>query len=204
MTNKPSKKIIIAQIFLIFVLPIFLLYFEIFPTNWRFILLSISSLLIYGIIKREDWTFQEMGIRHDNFKKALPFYLVFTILGILFLFFLDNLFQIEPVLNKIFIIKTWIFFLPISFFQEFAFRSFLLPRLQLLYRNKFYVIFINAILFTLIHVIYGNLIIILPLTFISGLLFAYLYYKYPNLVLVSISHSILNVIAVLLGFFTVS
>ena len=77
-----SKKLIWAQIFLIFVLPVLLLYFKIVPTNWRMIMLAISSLFIYGIIRHEHWTYEDMGIRHDNFKKALPFYLLFTIIGL--------------------------------------------------------------------------------------------------------------------------
>jgi len=172
--------------------------------NWRFILLAISSLLIYGIIKHENWSFEDMGVRHDNFKKAWPFYLVFTILGFAALFFIEGWAGLPEMTSKAFIIKTWIFFLPISFFQEFAFRSFLMPRLKMIYDKKYIVILVNAILFTLLHIIYPNWGIVLPLTFVSGILFAWLYYKYPNLILVSVAHSILNVTAMLLGFFPMS
>jgi membrane protease YdiL (CAAX protease family) len=202
MTDRPSKKIILAQIFLIFILPVFLIYFKILPSfGWKMALILSSSLMVYGILKKEKWSFTDMGIRSDNFKKALPFYLVFTILGILVLFFINSLSSLTPITEKNLLIRTWIFFLPISFFQEFAFRSFLIPRLKELYTNKYRVIFLNSILFTFIHIIYANLKVVLPLTFLSGILFAWLYYKYPNLVLISISHSILNLTAVLLGFF---
>lgn len=203
MKNIPSKRLIIAQIFIIFVLPVVLLYFKIIPADWRFIFLALSALFIYGILQKEEWTFEEMGIRHDNFKKSFPFYLVFTILGIGALFLIDYLFNFQVPNNKEFLIKTWLFFLPISFFQEFAFRSFLMPRLREIYSKKFNVILLNSLLFALIHIIYPNLLVILPLTFFSGILFAWLYYKYPNLVLVSVSHSILNVTALLLGFFNI-
>ena len=202
MTNIPSKRLIIVQIFIIFVLPIFLLYFNIVPISWRMVFLAISALVIYGIIRREEWSYDEMGIRHDNFKKAFPFYLVFVILGAFALFFIDHKLNM-PEITPSQAIRTWIFFIPVSFFQEFAFRSFLIPMLKKLYDNKYAIIFINAILFTLIHVIFPNLGIGLPIAFVSGIFFAWLYLKYPNLVLISLAHSVLNLIAVLLGFFVV-
>ncbi len=203
MTNIPSKRLILTQIFIIFVLPVFLLYFNIVSISWRMIFLAISSLIIYGIIRREEWSYEEMGLRYDNFKKAMPFYLVFVIIGALALFFIDNKLNLPDVDTTSRIIRTWIFFIPISVFQEFAFRSFLIPMLKKLYDNNYIVILINAILFTLIHVIFPNLGIGLPLAFVSGILFAWLYIKYPNLVLISLAHSVLNIIAVLLGFFVV-
>ena len=203
MKNLPSKRLILVQIFLIFILPVFLIYFNILPVSWRMILLAACSLLIYGIIRREEWSFEEMGLHHHNYKKAIPFYASFTALGVLILFFINHQLDPHDIESRIFFIKTFAFFVPISFFQEFAFRVFLIPRLKMLYKNEFFVIFFNAILFTLIHIIYPNLGVGLPLAFFSGIFFAWLYIKYPNLVLVSISHAILNVTAVLLGFFTI-
>jgi membrane protease YdiL (CAAX protease family) len=197
----PSKRLMQAQIFVIFVLPVILLYFKIVPVEWRMILLAFSSIFIYGIIRHEKWTHQDMGIHHDNFKKALPFYLFFTIVGVAFLFLIDHQVNMPDIDSRMFFLKTWLFFIPISFFQEFAFRSFLMPRLKKIYNNNLLIIIINSILFCIIHVIYPNLGIGLPLTFVSGIFFAWLYFKYPNLVLVSMAHSVLNLVAVLLGFF---
>ncbi|MFA6324849.1 MAG: type II CAAX endopeptidase family protein [Candidatus Paceibacterota bacterium] len=204
MDNIPSKKIIWAQILLIFVLPIFLLYFKIVPSNWRIILLVLSSLFIYGIIRHEHWSYEEMGIRHDNIKRALPFYLLLIVIGLLSLFIIDSKINLPDIDTKIFFIKTFIFFLPISFFQEFIFRSFLIPRLRKLFNNNYSIIFLNTILFVFMHIIYSNWIIILPLLFVSGILFAWIYLKHPNLILISITHSVLNLTAMLLGFFILS
>ena len=202
MDNEPSKKIIIAQILVIFLSPVALLYFGILPYNFRFILLTISALFIYGIIEHEHWTHKEMGLRMDNFKEAFPFYLVFTILGICALLFVDHAVNLPDIDSRISLIRSWAFFIPISFFQEFGFRSFLVPRLKEIFKNNYIaIIFINTVLFTLIHVIYPNLGIGLPVAFVAGIFFTWLYLKYPNLLLITISHSILNIIAVLLGFF---
>jgi len=204
MENKPSKRLIIVQIFLIFILPIALLHFKILPVDWRVGLLVISALFIYGIIRHEHWTHEDMGIRHDNFKKALPFYFFFTVLSIGVLFLLDYKVGMPDINTKMFYLKTFIFFLPISFFQEFAFRSFLIPRLKEVFKNTYVIIFSNAVLFTLIHIIYPNLGISIPIAFVSGIFFAWLYWKYPNLLLISLSHAVLNATAVLLGFFHIS
>jgi membrane protease YdiL (CAAX protease family) len=205
MDNIPSKKIIWAQIFLIFVLPVLLLYFKIVPTNWRMILLALSSLFIYGVVRHEHWTYRDMGVRHDNFKKALPFYLLFTFLGLVALFLIYYKVSMpREIYNELFYMRTFVFFLPSSFFQEFAFRSFLMPRLKIIFNNNYYVIFVDAILFTLMHIIYFSLGIVLPLVFVAGVFLSWLYSKYPNLVLISLAHSALNLTAVLLGFFVIS
>lgn len=204
MLNIPSRKIIVAQIFLIFVVPIVLLYFNILPVSWRIVMLAVNALLIYGIITREHWTHEDMGVHTQNFKKSFPFYLFFTIVGLVALFLIDHKMNMPDIDTTNYIIRTWIFFLPISFFQEFAFRSFLIPRLKELYDNTFVIVFINAILFTLMHIIYPNLGIGLPIAFVSGIFFAWLYVKHPNLLLITISHSILNITAVLLGFFAIN
>ena len=80
--NIPSKRLMLTQIFVIFILPVFVLYFNILPHGWRIVLLAVSCLFIYGIIRHEKWTYFEMGIRLDNLKKALPFYLIYTIIAL--------------------------------------------------------------------------------------------------------------------------
>jgi len=204
MENTPSKRLIIIQILVIFIIPVLLLYFKIFSTNWRVVLLAVSSLFIYGIIRHEHWTYDDMGVKYDNFKKALPFYLFFTVLGVLVLLLIDHKVNLPEIGSRAFYIKTLAFFIPSSFFQEFAFRSFLIPRLKMIFNNNYYIIFFNTILFVFMHIIYSNWGVILPLLSISGILFAWLYIKYPNLILVSVAHSILNITAVLLGFFVIN
>lgn len=206
MTNIPSKRLIIAQIVLIFILPVFLLYFKIVPEVWRLLFLSLGSLAIYGIIRHETWTHEEMGLRYDNIRRALPYYLGFTILAIVALYILDE--RVDPVnlsdkVSQAYLFRTLILFLPISFFQEFAFRSFLIPRLKLIFSHNLTIILVNTLLFTIIHVIYPSLIIGLPLAFVGGVFFTWLYLKYPNLILISLAHAATNLVAILLGFFTI-
>ncbi len=201
--NKPSKRLIILQTFLIFVLPVLLLYFNVVSKSWVFFFLCIGALSIYGIIYYEKWTHKEMGLRHDNLKKSIPIYLGFTILSIGVLFLLSWQLDLVSINARNVLFQKLLLFIPISFFQEFAFRSFLMHRLQLIFKSGFTIILVNTILFTLIHIIYPGLDIVLPITFVGGIFFASLYYKYPNLLLTTLAHSVINITAVLLGFFTI-
>lgn len=203
MNNLPSKRLIIAQIFIVFVLPILLLYFHIIPRDYRMLLLVLSSLLIYGIIHRESWSHADLGLRLDNLKKSLPLYTLFTLLGVLLFFLIAEFFHIKHIESIKDILIKLVYFIPISFFQEFAYRAFLMPRLSSVFRSNFLIILLNAFLFTLLHIIYKDLVLIIPISFIGGLYFAWIYKKYPNLLLISISHAILNITAVLLGFFVI-
>jgi membrane protease YdiL (CAAX protease family) len=104
------------------------------------------------------------------------------------------------------LVVSWrliVFFIPVSVFQEIVYRGFLMPRLGSILKNNVQVVFVNALLFALLHIIYPRPEIMLSLAFVSGLVFAVLYQKYPNIVLISITHAILNFVAVMFGFFTV-
>ena len=63
------------------------------------------------------------------------------------------------------------------------------------------VIILNTLLFTLIHIIYPMPEIMIPVAVISGFAFALMYRYFPNLILISLSHAVLNFVAILYGFF---
>ena len=69
------------------------------------------------------------------------------------------------------------------------------------FSNVVLIIFVNAAVFALIHVIYLDTVFVLPLTFMGGIAFAWIYYAYPNLPLISLAHTVLNFTAMILGFF---
>lgn len=201
MIDIPSRRLILLQIFIIFVLPIALLYFKVVSTDWRFFFVLVGSLFIYGITRHEKWTLRELGIRTDNFRKGILPYFIFTVLGVMVIYATDLIFKLPIPDTKEFYFRTFAFFVPLSFMQEWAFRSFLIPRLQLIYNSQTKIILLNSLLFTFIHVIYPSVSVGIPLSFLGGVFFAWIYLKYPNFLLISISHSILNITALLLGFF---
>ena len=90
--------------------------------------------------------------------------------------------------------KMWIlillFYSIFSVFpQELIYRTFFFKRYQNIIKNEKMFIFMNAILFSLAHLLFKNTLV-LVLTFIGGLLFAFSYKKTESTLLVSIEHAI--------------
>lgn len=88
--------------------------------------------------------------------------------------------------------KVWLFFLGVyTLFsvipQEFLYRTFFFNRYQKLTKNSNLFILLNASLFSLGHLFFGNTLVMI-ITFIGGLLFAYTYNKYNSTLLVMIEH----------------
>lgn len=192
----------IIQIILLFILPIILIYFQIIPFKYRFHTLGIISLLATGIIILEKWTFSELGIYFNIFNQYLIPYGVFTFISLLLLLVSIHIFKLKHLKNfwnnPIFIFRAIV----LSFLQEFLFRGFLIYKLSSLFNSSFVIILMNSLLFTILHFIYSNNLYTLLLIFLVGLGFAFMYFYFPNLILISISHSILNYIAVMFGFYS--
>ncbi|MFD1064286.1 type II CAAX prenyl endopeptidase Rce1 family protein [Winogradskyella litorisediminis] len=90
--------------------------------------------------------------------------------------------------------KIWLFFLGVyTLFsvipQEFLYRTFFFSRYQVFFKNKNLLILINAGLFSLGHLFFGNTLVMI-ITFIGGLLFAFTFYKTNSTVLVMVEHMI--------------
>lgn len=198
-----EKELVLAQILYIYIIPILLLYYRIIPGYFRTALLFGVALLLYGIIKHAHWTYKDLEIKKNFTKDFLP-YLIFTVLGVVIILGLSKFVPPPHVLAHY---EWWedarflLLFIPISVLQEIIFRGVLMHMLRRAFSSAPFIIILNASLFALIHIIYLNTSIIMPLTFVGGIGFAWIYYKYPNLILISISHTILNFTAMTLGFF---
>ncbi len=198
-----DKELVLVQILYIFILPILLLYYGVISGDYRIVLLVSVTALLFGIIHHAHWTHQDLGIKKDFLKDLIP-YTLFTIVGVVFILYLGS---ILPTSRPIEQYKWWedvrflLLFIPISVLQEVIFRGVLMHMLLRAFHNIPFIIIVNASLFALIHIIYLNVNIVLPITFIGGIGFALMYYKYPNLIMISISHTILNFTAMILGFF---
>lgn len=203
--NRHEKELVLVQVLYLYVIPTLLLFYNIVPGKFRVTMLFTVSLLIYGIIKRAKWTYADMGIYKGFLRELLP-YSIFTILSVIALIVIAEIF---PQIDNRHMYEWWenfrflALFIPISVLQEVVFRGVLMHMLRRAFSSKLFIIIFNASLFALIHIIYLNTNIILPLTFIGGIGFALMYYRYPNLILISISHTILNFTAMILGFFVV-
>ncbi|MDD3662435.1 MAG: type II CAAX endopeptidase family protein [Candidatus Pacebacteria bacterium] len=198
-----EKELVWVQILYLFVIPTLLLYFKVIPSDLRIVMLLGITLLMYGIVRHARWSWLDLGI-FKGFMKDFSVYALFTMAGVGFLFWLSAIVPHSPFLNWWRNAKFLLLFIPISVLQEVIFRGILMKLLRQAFTNPFFIIVLNAMVFALIHVIYSNATFVLPLTFIAGIGFAWIYYKYPNLILVSISHTILNFVAMVFGFFVTS
>jgi len=191
------KVFIKLLIFLVF--PVLLLISGVVPVNQRLIvlLIMILGIVVMAIIERVP--VQTLGFRVDNLKEAIIPYGVFTVLGVLFLVGLSFGLNKQPLPNWWTLIHLQWLFLPISAFQEFGYRAYFQTKLQKTV-NPYLAIFIITILYSGMHILWKNPLV-LAMSFFGGLGWGYLWYKHPNFYLISLSHSILNFLAVYLGFF---
>lgn len=200
--TKKERELVWVQILYLFVIPILLLYFKVLPGNARFALLLIVTLLLVGIVKHNNWTLKDAGISRDFMKDIVP-YSLFTVGGVFFLVWLAQVVPHEPFLGWWENARFLLLFIPLSVVQEIIFRGILMNMERRVFSSAIFVIILNAGIFAMMHVIYLNSIFVLPMTFIAGIGFAWIYYQYENLPLISISHTILNFTAMILGFFVI-
>jgi len=197
-----EKELVAVQILYLYIMPILLVYYGIIPGEFRIIVLFAIAVLLLGIIKHNAWTHADMGIRKDFMKDILP-YTLFTVAGIGFTIWLASVAPHPPFPRWWENMKFLLLFIPISVLQEIIFRGVLMNMLRRAFTNPIFIIVLNASIFALIHVIYLNSIFVLPFTFIGGIGFAWMYYQYPNLILISLSHTLFNFVAMILGFFVI-
>jgi membrane protease YdiL (CAAX protease family) len=194
------------ELFLIFVLPIFLLLNGSIPLEHRKWLFLPVLLLISLSIWREksNWSWKKLGLRSDNLKKSFLPYLIGTLFGVVVLIGLALLLRRSPAHGWYLEPHFQFFFLLSSAFQEFTYRGYLVPKLEKMFTSSALQVLVNALLFTFLHSFFPNPQLVLPLTFIAGLVFTVVYKKYPNLYLITLAHSVLNFITVLYCFVSLS
>lgn len=199
----PRKWPVLVQILSLFVLPILLILMGVIPLKYRFFVLLLIAILVLGIIFFEKWTLKDLGIRIDNLKKSLLPYFYLTIVAVFVTVLLAKWLKTgsQPIAGNI---HFQFGFIILSFLQELLFRSFLIPKLKRLTSSSASVIISNAILFGFLHIIFPNPVTIFVISGLLGLGFAFVYYFRPNLILATISHSIINFVAVYYCFASLS
>ena len=163
------------------------------------IVIVIGILSLYYLI-RKKYSFRSPIILN---KKIIQEMLLRILLNFIMLFFLVYLFLdkflILPYLNfKLWLLLIIIYPIISVLPQELFFRAFFFQRYSLLFKNKNYLILTNAIIFSFVHSIYLNNIIVI-LTFFGGIIFARNYYYNKSLFLVTIEHSLLGIFVFSIG-----
>jgi membrane protease YdiL (CAAX protease family) len=116
---------------------------------------------------------------------------IIAVLTTLYMWFVDrqNLYMV--VLNKPLLWLAILFFYSLFsvYPQELIYRTLFFKRYQSLVKNEMGFILLNAALFSLAHLFFGN-VLVMVLTFVGGLLFALTYKKTKSTLLVSLEHAI--------------
>lgn len=188
-----SKSYKVFEFFIIFILlPISF----IFPYT-SYLKLSLGVLgfvyVVYVLLKVEK---QKLRInKHPNYrdfwKVTLVKFLVIALVTTLSVYVANRELLFQVVRNKP---KLWFFILFVySLFsvypQELLYRTFFFTRYKILIKNTNVLIVLNALVFSLGHIFFKNISVLL-LTFIGGLLFAFTFTKTKSTFLVSVEHAI--------------
>lgn len=185
-----KKAFLYIELLIIFLLIPTLFMLQILPKNYMFFVLWLGSLYAFYHIKKVNLNLFK-GFKIDEFKDIFKRFLILSIFLTIFTFFSSrNSFLFLPKQR----IDIWILvmlFYPIlsAFFQEIIFRTFFTLRYINLFKNQNLFIFINALIFTLVHLLYGNLIAVV-FSFFGGILFIKTYLKSNSTLLCSIEHSL--------------
>ena len=165
-----------------------------FPV-WIKIPLSLFGFLYVGyiLLHVEKMKFKIAEGLHwkSFFKITLIKWIAIAIITTVFVYFSDQASLFQVVLNKpvMWLVLLFIYVLFSVYPQELIYRTFYFQRYESLFKNKKLLIFINAIIFCLAHLFFGNILVII-LTFVGGLLFAFTFYKTKSTLLVTIEHAI--------------
>jgi uncharacterized protein len=189
---------VVVLIFAFYVLPPAAIILHLIPFSFRFLLLATVAPLLFFIRPLETISNKELGITRNNLNESIiaiiPITLVLALLTVVSAAVTERRYD-NSGLSAFF----YVFYVLISCsFQEFAYRGYLFPALDILSFGKWARIILVAVLYSFVHIIYIDVYILLS-TLTAGLLWSIHYDRYRNLAGVTISHALLGVLTIGLG-----
>lgn len=191
--NMSSRRYLIIELILLFVfMPFMLLIPVLIPIKVGVVLLGVIYIVTVTIRKRlVSKKSLYLWPKKPYWKYVFLRFLILITISTALMYFFNS--------EKLFIVlKTniWFWLMLSAFYsifsvypQEFLYRSFFFARYSNLVKNPAWFIVINAVVFSLAHVGFKNLLV-LALTFIGGVVFAITYSKTKSLLFTSIEHAI--------------
>lgn len=182
----------------LYILPVVLILTKVIPFSDRFLVLTITGVLIIGLAMLNEIALADLGFNHQNLLPAIKDILPVTIISsvLMIIFYLNHGMRID---NTDITWYFYLFYISLSSpLQEFLYRSYLFNRLAQIQLNQGSIIIITAILYSFAHSIYQDLTTVL-LSLIIGLYWAYHYNRFKNFYSITLSHTILGIIAILTG-----
>ncbi|KAB0241391.1 CPBP family intramembrane metalloprotease [Microcystis aeruginosa EAWAG127a] len=182
----------------LYILPVVLILTKVISFSDRFLVLTITGALIIGLAMLNEIALADLGFNHQNLLPAIKDILPVTIISsvLMIIFYLNHGMRID---NTDITWYFYLFYISLSSpLQEFLYRSYLFNRLAQIQLNQGSIIIITAILYSFAHSIYQDLTTVL-LSLIIGLYWAYHYNRFKNFYSITLSHTILGIIAILTG-----
>lgn len=169
--------------------------------NFRHILMLISLLYIFLVMRINHITRHDVGIKLERRIKPLFLILgvtaVFMVLELVyFVFFpqnasrlLQNLTILYSVPPYVRIIAYCLFSVPL---QEFIFRGFYISRLEIATKSRAFMIVFTALAFGLMHGPFNSVALVVG-TFLIGLFYGWYFLRYRDLPALILSHSLVGI-----------
>ncbi|MCK5675260.1 MAG: CPBP family intramembrane metalloprotease [Spirochaetales bacterium] len=166
------------------------------PFPWINLILILSACIycVYILLKKESNKFSSFfKIGNSGYLKTILLrFIAAAVISTIIMYLFNRKALFSIVMERPFLwLMISVFY---SFFsvlpQEILFRTYFFTRYESFFpSNKIYIILFNAALFSIAHIFFRNIYVLL-LTFIGGILFALSYIKTRSLLLVSIEHAI--------------
>jgi len=188
-----DKSILYIELFLLFIaLPLSLLLS--YP-SWikLFLIVTGFAYIIFLLFKKLKTRFKisKSIVWPAFFKNVLVKLIVIAVVTWIYVYAIDasKLFCVPKSNTRLWVTILLVYSFLSVYPQEIIYRTFFFERYGSLFTDKRLLIFINAIIFSLAHIIFRN-VLVSVLTFLGGLLFAYTYSKHKSTILVSMEHAL--------------
>lgn len=194
-----SKLFLMVETFYLIIFPLLLIYWKPELIHWRLPVMLTSLIYVFLVMKTTKLSLRNIGLTKTNFLPAIKDLIPFTLIGIASLIigksFDSSIWYVKAIVDEVsgnpVLLAVFIYAVVSAPLQELIFREFYLSRLELVSRNKTFLIWYSAIVFAVIHLSLGNWRITIA-SLLMGLAYAGNFLKYRNLLAISISHAILG------------
>jgi membrane protease YdiL (CAAX protease family) len=189
---------LVAFTVLFYIIPIFMLSMGYIPFEARHVVLVIMGLILVAYAISKHIGARKLGFRVDNLKESLKRSILISLVIMAAMFVMYALGILESI-NYEGSFAFLVFYVFISVpIQEFVFRSLMIYEINVFTKNKYALIGISTLAYSLSHVMYHSWQVI-GVTMVMGIIWGLMYLKWPNFWGVFLSHALIGVAAVFVG-----
>lgn len=191
------KKSIVLGLVLGYIAIPLLIFFGVLPFEYKFVFLAAYGILSYLVLRFMGVRNSELGLTTKKWQASLK-----SVIGVTLFFVIAALAAYKFIGARFEPSETLLFYLFYVFIsspvQEFLYRGATTYFGKTFSLNKWSTILISALLYSLVHIIYKDWILLVA-TFVLGITWHLIYLKTDNLLGVVISHAIFGALTIFLG-----